>query len=204
MLSLFSSYLLQHNPIKPRPAFLPVLRMLGGVIEFDETRGLLVTEHWCDRNRRATGPLSPTLTLFLAPHGKLYLKLQQVLAQLQVDVNIPIIPWQENGQVLQNRNMVFLRRNGRMWCDGLLKIKNRFARWHMSMVCHVRQYDVPCWLPTRAGCEMGNFLVKRRGFTKTVKNGENLFGRELEESIVEHKNGSLFHIRILNSSRLYC
>ena len=38
--------------IKPRPAFLPVLRMLGGVIEFDETRGLLVTEHWCDRNRR--------------------------------------------------------------------------------------------------------------------------------------------------------
>ncbi len=39
--------------IKPRPAFLPVLRMLNGVMEFDETRGLLVTEHWCDRNRRA-------------------------------------------------------------------------------------------------------------------------------------------------------
>lgn len=38
--------------IKPRPAFLPVLRMLNGVMEFDETRGLLVTEHWCDRNRR--------------------------------------------------------------------------------------------------------------------------------------------------------
>ncbi len=40
--------------IKPRPAFLPVLRMLNGVIEFDETRGLLVTDHWCERNRRAT------------------------------------------------------------------------------------------------------------------------------------------------------
>ncbi len=38
--------------IKPRPAFLPVLRMLSGVMEFDETRGLLVTEHWCERNRR--------------------------------------------------------------------------------------------------------------------------------------------------------
>src|SRR6266480_4940988 len=41
--------------IKPRPAFLPVLRMLNGVMEFDETRGLLVTEHWCDRNRRESG-----------------------------------------------------------------------------------------------------------------------------------------------------
>ncbi len=40
--------------IKPRPAFLPALRMLDGVIEFDETRGLLVTDHWCDRNRRAS------------------------------------------------------------------------------------------------------------------------------------------------------
>jgi hypothetical protein len=40
--------------IKPRPAFLSVLRMLNGIMEFDETRGLLVTEHWCDRNRRAS------------------------------------------------------------------------------------------------------------------------------------------------------
>jgi len=78
--------------IKPRPAFLPVLRMLDGVMEFDETRGLLVTEHWCDRNRRASTFLSPTLTLFLEPHGKLYLKLQQVFAQLQVDVNDPLLP----------------------------------------------------------------------------------------------------------------
>jgi DNA invertase Pin-like site-specific DNA recombinase len=36
--------------IKPRPAFLPVLQMLNGVMKFDETRGLLVTEHWCNRN----------------------------------------------------------------------------------------------------------------------------------------------------------
>ncbi len=44
--------------IKPRPAFLPVLRMLNGVMEFDETRGLLVTEHWCERNRRDSNPRS--------------------------------------------------------------------------------------------------------------------------------------------------
>ncbi len=44
--------------IKPRSAFLPVLRMLNGVMEFDETRGLLVTEHWCERNRRDSNPRS--------------------------------------------------------------------------------------------------------------------------------------------------
>jgi len=38
--------------IKPRPAFLPVLRMLSGVVEYDEAKGLLVTERWQDRNRR--------------------------------------------------------------------------------------------------------------------------------------------------------
>ena len=41
-------------------------------------------------NRRATGPLSPTLVLFLEPHGKLCLKLQQVLTQLQLDVTAPL------------------------------------------------------------------------------------------------------------------
>ena len=44
--------------IKPRPAFLPILRMLNGVIEFDETRGLLLVEHWCERNRRDSNPRS--------------------------------------------------------------------------------------------------------------------------------------------------
>ncbi len=43
--------------LKPRPAFLPVLRMLNGIVEFDETRGLLVTDHWCERNRRASDDL---------------------------------------------------------------------------------------------------------------------------------------------------
>jgi DNA invertase Pin-like site-specific DNA recombinase len=55
--------------IKPRPAFLPVLRMLNGVMEFDETRGLLVTEHWCERNRRATNHRSH---LALIPLEKLF------------------------------------------------------------------------------------------------------------------------------------
>src|SRR5450755_80219 len=43
--------------IKPRPAFLPVLRMLNGVVEYDEAKGLLVTERWQDRNRRESGYL---------------------------------------------------------------------------------------------------------------------------------------------------
>src|SRR5215469_7847464 len=63
--------------LKPRPAFLPILRMLGGIVEYDEARGLLLVERWQDRNRRASVSLSPTLTLFLAPQGKLYLRLQQ-------------------------------------------------------------------------------------------------------------------------------
>ncbi len=42
------------------------------------------------RNWLATGPLSPTLMLFLEPRGKLYLKLHQVLAQLQVELNVPL------------------------------------------------------------------------------------------------------------------
>jgi hypothetical protein len=47
--------------LKPRPAFLPVLRMLNGIVEFDETRGLLVTDHWCERNRRASDDLQDAL-----------------------------------------------------------------------------------------------------------------------------------------------
>ena len=37
--------------LKPRPAFLPTLRMLNGIMEFDETRGLLLTEYWCRRKQ---------------------------------------------------------------------------------------------------------------------------------------------------------
>ncbi|HEX9131768.1 MAG TPA: hypothetical protein VF844_05710, partial [Ktedonobacteraceae bacterium] len=55
--------------LKPRPAFLPILRMLTGVVEYDEVKGILVTENWQDRNPRVSVSLSPTLTLFLAPHG---------------------------------------------------------------------------------------------------------------------------------------
>lgn len=62
--------------LKLRPAFLPILRMLKGIVEYDEARGLIVTENWQRRNRRDSKSLSPTLALFLAPHGKLYLKLR--------------------------------------------------------------------------------------------------------------------------------
>src|SRR5215470_2983986 len=67
--------------LKPRPAFLPILRMLNGIVEYDEARGLLLVERWQDRNRRASVSLSPTLTLFLAPHGKLYLRLQELMPE---------------------------------------------------------------------------------------------------------------------------
>jgi hypothetical protein len=55
--------------LKPNPAFLPILRMLTGVVEYKETSGLLVTTHWCERNRRATTRRSP---LWLIPLEKLF------------------------------------------------------------------------------------------------------------------------------------
>jgi len=36
--------------LKPRPAFLPVLRMLTGMVEYDEAKGLLVNKNWQERN----------------------------------------------------------------------------------------------------------------------------------------------------------
>src|SRR6266852_5065301 len=44
--------------LKPRPAFLPILRMLNGVVEYDEVKGILVTENWQERNRRDSNPRS--------------------------------------------------------------------------------------------------------------------------------------------------
>ncbi len=44
--------------LKPRPNFLPILRMLEGVVEYKETSGLLVTTHWSNRNRRDSNPRS--------------------------------------------------------------------------------------------------------------------------------------------------
>ncbi len=44
--------------LKPRPAFLPIVRMLTGVVEYDEAKGIIVTENWQDRNRRDSNPRS--------------------------------------------------------------------------------------------------------------------------------------------------
>jgi hypothetical protein len=74
--------------LKARPAFLPILRMLTGIVEYDEAKGIIVTENWQDRNRRASSPLSPVLVHFLAPHGKLYQRLPIVLSQ---DVQQPLV-----------------------------------------------------------------------------------------------------------------
>ena len=43
--------------LKPRPAFLPILRMLSGIVEYDAARGLLLVERWQERNRRASDDL---------------------------------------------------------------------------------------------------------------------------------------------------
>jgi hypothetical protein len=59
--------------LKPRPAFLPVLRMLKGIVEYKETSGLLVTSLWCERNRRATNHRSRLALIPLevfCSHGK--------------------------------------------------------------------------------------------------------------------------------------
>jgi hypothetical protein len=40
--------------ITPRPVFLPVLRLLEGVVEYEEATGTLVTRRWQQRNRRAS------------------------------------------------------------------------------------------------------------------------------------------------------
>jgi site-specific DNA recombinase len=44
--------------LKPRPTFLPVLRMLEGMIEFDEAKGLLINNIWQERNPHPSVPPS--------------------------------------------------------------------------------------------------------------------------------------------------
>jgi len=55
--------------LKPRPAFLPILRMLNGIVEYDEARGLLLAERWQERNRRDSTHRSH---LALIPLAKLF------------------------------------------------------------------------------------------------------------------------------------
>ncbi len=47
--------------ITPRPVFLPVLRLLEGVVEYEEATGTLVTSRWQQRNRRASDYLQAYL-----------------------------------------------------------------------------------------------------------------------------------------------
>jgi site-specific DNA recombinase len=75
--------------ITPRPDFLPVLRLLEGVVEYEEATGTLVTRRWQQRNRRASASLSPVLILFVAPHGKLF---QRLLALEHVLGSLPPLP----------------------------------------------------------------------------------------------------------------
>ena len=67
------------------------VQVLLSIIKILQPRSIRITV-LLERNRRVSVTLSPTLTLFLEPHGKLYLKLRQVLAQLQVDGNTPLPP----------------------------------------------------------------------------------------------------------------
>ena len=60
--------------------------MLNGVMEFDETRGLLVTEHWCNRNRRASTHRSP---LSFVPLEKLFPGRNDLLVYRHPNSNLP-------------------------------------------------------------------------------------------------------------------
>jgi site-specific DNA recombinase len=44
--------------LRPRPAFLPVMRLMDGLIEYKEATGTLVTSWWQRRNRRDSNPRS--------------------------------------------------------------------------------------------------------------------------------------------------
>ena len=44
--------------LKPRPAFLPLMRLIEGFIEYKEATGTLVTSRWQRRNRRDSNPRS--------------------------------------------------------------------------------------------------------------------------------------------------
>ena len=78
--------------ITPTPEFLPVLRLLEGVIEYEEATGTLVTSQWRQRNRRATATLSPVLIHFHSPSSFLYQKLQQLLQQDQTRGSNLLLP----------------------------------------------------------------------------------------------------------------
>ena len=77
----------------------PILRMLDGIVEYDETRGLLLVEHWCERNRRVSSSLSPIFYLFLTSTGKLYLKVQRLLTEDEIlqSNNPPLIKHRRPG-----------------------------------------------------------------------------------------------------------
>ncbi|GHO66902.1 hypothetical protein KSC_057940 [Ktedonobacter sp. SOSP1-52] len=62
--------------LKPRPAFLPIFRLLQGVFEHKETSELLVTIHWSQRNRRAMNHRSP---LALIPIEKVFVDRNDIL-----------------------------------------------------------------------------------------------------------------------------
>ncbi|EFH89831.1 hypothetical protein [Ktedonobacter racemifer] len=62
--------------LKPRPAFLPILRLLQGVFEHKETSELLQAVHWSKRNRRATNHQSH---LALIPIDKLFADRNDIL-----------------------------------------------------------------------------------------------------------------------------
>ena len=44
--------------VKPRPAFLSIMRLIEGFIEYKEATGILVTSRWQRRNRRDSNPRS--------------------------------------------------------------------------------------------------------------------------------------------------
>ena len=74
--------------LRPRPAFLLVMWLIEGLMEYKEATGTLVTSEWRRRNRRVSTALSPILYLFQIPTSTLSRKLQIVLSQ---EVQPPLV-----------------------------------------------------------------------------------------------------------------
>jgi hypothetical protein len=124
-------------------AFLPIFRMLSGVVEYEEANGLLVTERWQDRNRRATATLSPVLIHFLSPlvfstassnNFSDKIKLMDVISLRQSQNGTPVLP---------NLDMRFLLKNGRRSYAVSSRIRNRYARSLTITGCPTKRSGEP-------------------------------------------------------------
>jgi hypothetical protein len=106
--------------LKPRPAFLPVLRMLTGVVEYDEVKGILVTENWQDRNRRASDYPQEDQRDRQTQRATTVLQISISNGFLKLYIDLGVRKSKEDTTSVQ-RDIVYPLQNGRMCCDVCLR-----------------------------------------------------------------------------------